>query len=65
MLHNTGLERLAMDIHSSLLGQGNFDIDFFITCHCFCIMRPKFLKLKRGQNAAGTFQIGNNERAQL
>jgi hypothetical protein len=38
----------------------NCDIEFFIFCHRFCILRLKFPKFKTGQNAAEIFCIGNN-----
>ncbi len=34
---------------------GNCDVDFYIFRHCFHIMRLKFLKFKRGQNASENF----------
>jgi hypothetical protein len=42
---------------------GNCDIDFFIFCHHFCIMRPKYLKFERDQNATDKNSNGINERA--
>jgi hypothetical protein len=39
---------------------GNCDIDLFIFCYRFHIMRPKFLKFERGQNAAFFVQSKSN-----
>jgi hypothetical protein len=44
---------------------GNCDIDFFDFHHCYHIMRLKFLKFKRGQNAAEKIQIDNNRSEKL
>ncbi len=41
---------------------GSCDIDFFMFRHRFRIMRLKFLKFERVQNAAENFCIGLNER---
>jgi hypothetical protein len=46
-------------------GLGNCDIDFFISRHCFHIMRPKFQKFKRDQNATEKFKIVINESEKL
>ena len=40
---------------------GKCDTDFFIFRCCFRIMRLKFPKFKRDQNAAKKFRIGINE----
>ncbi len=39
----------------------NCDIDFFVFCHLFQNMIPKFLKFKRVQNSAGKFQIDRKQ----
>ncbi len=44
---------------------GNCDIDFFIFRYRFHIMRLKYLKFARDQNAAKNFLIGNTESAEL
>ena len=44
---------------------GNCDIDLFIFHRCFCIMIPKFMKFKRGWNAAENVRIGINEIVKL
>jgi hypothetical protein len=43
----------------------NCDIDFFTFRNCVHIMRLKFLKFERDQNAAENFQIGINESMKL
>jgi len=44
---------------------GNCDIYFFVFCHRFHIMRPKFPKFERDQNAAQKFLIDIYESEKL
>jgi hypothetical protein len=53
---------LLLGLHFNVF-VGNCDIYFFIFRHRFCIMRLKYLKFKRDQNAAEKIQIALNERA--
>jgi hypothetical protein len=54
---------LLLGLHFNVF-VGNCDIYFFIFRHRFCIMRLKYLKFERDQNAAEKNSNGINERAE-